>query len=89
DPVASSESTIVDLMSHRTRLPHHAFIDFPDSVLYYIHCFWYLRPSAGFHELLQYDNHMYNLMSFFPPLLVRMPFEKYVASFILEPLGMR
>ena len=31
---------------------------------------------------------MYTLLSYFPSLLVGVPFEKYVNDFILEPLGM-
>jgi CubicO group peptidase (beta-lactamase class C family) len=48
----------------------------------------YLKPSTGFRDLWQYNNHMYTLLSYFPSLLVGVPFEKYVNDFILEPLGM-
>ncbi|KAJ6552222.1 beta-lactamase/transpeptidase-like protein [Mycena vulgaris] len=89
DPIASAESTIRDVMSHRTGLPRHAFISPPASVSDTIRRLRYLRPSTGFRERYQYSNHMYTLLSYFPPLLVGIPFEKYVNAFIIEPLGMR
>ncbi|KAF7345808.1 Beta-lactamase class penicillin binding protein [Mycena venus] len=89
DPVASAESTIVDVMSHRTGLPRHDLIFFPtDTVPDSIRRFRYLRPSTGFREHWQYNNHMYTLLSYFPPLLLEIPFEQYVNDFITEPLGM-
>ncbi|KAJ7269021.1 beta-lactamase/transpeptidase-like protein [Mycena rebaudengoi] len=88
DPIASAESTIVDVMSHRTGLPRHDLIFFPaDTVPDSIRRFRYLRPSTGFREHWQY-NHMYTLLSYFPLLLLGIPFEQYVNDFITEPLGM-
>ncbi|KAJ7450791.1 beta-lactamase/transpeptidase-like protein [Mycena latifolia] len=89
DPVASAGSTILDVMSHRTGLPRHDFVSSPsDTVPVAIRRLRYLKPSTEFRELWQYNNHMYTLLSYFPPLLVGIPFEKYVNDFILEPLGM-
>ncbi|KAJ7111362.1 beta-lactamase/transpeptidase-like protein, partial [Mycena epipterygia] len=94
DPVASAESTIMDVMSHRTGLPRHGFTTSPsDTVLDSAGRSWirrvkYLKPSTGFREQWQYNNHMYTLLSYFPPLLTGIPFEKYVHSFIIELLGM-
>ncbi|KAJ7144400.1 beta-lactamase/transpeptidase-like protein [Mycena epipterygia] len=93
NPIASAESTIEDVMSHRTGLPRHALshplISKSDTALDSIRRLKYLRPSAGFRELWQYNNHMYTLLSYFPPLLVGIQFEKYVNDFILAPLGMQ
>ncbi|KAJ7144411.1 beta-lactamase/transpeptidase-like protein [Mycena epipterygia] len=89
DPIASAESTIADVMSHRTGLPRHALISKLDTALDSIRRLKYLRPSIGFRELWQYNNHMYTLLSCFPPLLVGIQFEKYVNDFILAPLGMQ
>ncbi|KAJ7914440.1 beta-lactamase/transpeptidase-like protein [Mycena leptocephala] len=88
DPVASSESTIVDVMSHRTGLPRHDFILPVGTVADTIRRLRHLKPSTGFRELWQYNNHMYTLLSYFPPLLVGIPFETYVNDFILQPLNM-
>ncbi|KAJ7712564.1 beta-lactamase/transpeptidase-like protein [Mycena metata] len=87
DPVASSESTILDVMSHRTGLPRHDLLPHED-VHEVIRNLRYLKPSTGFRELYQYNNHMYTLLSALPEVLVGIPFETYVNDFILEPLGM-
>ncbi|KAJ7814921.1 beta-lactamase/transpeptidase-like protein [Mycena olivaceomarginata] len=90
DPVASSETTIQDAMSHRTGLPRHDFILHADvgTVSETIGRLRYLKPSTGFRELWQYNNFMYTVLSYFPPLLTGIPFETYVNDFILQPLGM-
>ncbi|KAJ6570537.1 beta-lactamase/transpeptidase-like protein [Mycena vulgaris] len=58
DPVASAESTIIDLMSHRTELPCHDFSYFisNDCIPALIQRLKYLKPSAGFRETFQYNN---------------------------------
>ncbi|KAJ7118448.1 beta-lactamase/transpeptidase-like protein [Mycena crocata] len=89
DPIASAESTIQDVMSHRTGLPlHNPIISLTDTVPEIIGRLRYLKPSAGFREQYQDENHMYTLLSFFPPLLTGIPSETYVNDFIIEPLGM-
>ncbi|KAJ7178172.1 beta-lactamase/transpeptidase-like protein [Mycena filopes] len=88
DPIASAESTILDVMSHRTGLPRHDFILQHGTVTDTIARLRYLKPSAGFREQWQYNNHMYSLLSSFPLLLTGIPFETYVDRFILKPLGM-
>ncbi|KAJ7607677.1 beta-lactamase/transpeptidase-like protein [Roridomyces roridus] len=89
DPLASAESTIVDVMSHRTGLPRHDFIfRLSDSVHESIRRLRHLKPSASFRSLHQYNNHMYTLLSSFPSLLTGIPFETYADQFIFKPLGM-
>ncbi|KAJ7695240.1 beta-lactamase/transpeptidase-like protein [Mycena olivaceomarginata] len=88
DPTASSQTTIQDAMSHRTGMPRRDFIFPSDTVPDIIRRLRYLKPSTGFRELYQYNNHMYTLLSFFPPLLSGIPFEIYVNDFILKPLGL-
>lgn len=50
----------------------------------------FLRPSAEFREVWQYDNSMYTLLSYLPPLLLpsKTPFARYVKEYIFDPLGM-
>ncbi|KAJ6469361.1 beta-lactamase/transpeptidase-like protein [Mycena sanguinolenta] len=93
DPVASSESTITDLMSHRTGLPRHdvAFsLSIFDSVPSIVKRLRYLKPSTGFRENAQYNNMMYTVLSYLPTALLpdKPPFARYVKEHILDPLGM-
>ncbi|KAF7349434.1 Beta-lactamase class penicillin binding protein [Mycena sanguinolenta] len=89
DPVATRESTIVDLMSHRTGLPRHDFMGPLDmSPADVISRLQYLRPSAGFREQTQYNNHMYTVLSHLPSALLNTTYEKYVHDNIFNPLGM-
>ncbi|KAJ6609281.1 beta-lactamase/transpeptidase-like protein [Mycena sp. CBHHK59/15] len=92
DPVASSESTITDLMSHRTGLPAHnfGFFLFNDSLPSVFQRLKYLKPSTGFREDTQYNNFMYAVLSYLPTALLphKPPFARYVEEHILEPLGM-
>ncbi|KAJ7336729.1 hypothetical protein DFH08DRAFT_1017783 [Mycena albidolilacea] len=67
DPVASAQSTITDLMAHRTGLPAYDFAYFlnNDSIpavytlLLQIEHAQYLKPSLGFRVVAQYNNIMY------------------------------
>ncbi|KAJ7686213.1 beta-lactamase/transpeptidase-like protein [Mycena rosella] len=89
DPVATSESTILDLMSHRTGLPRHDFMaPLDDDTANVISRLQYLRPSTGFREQLQYNNHMYTVLSHLPRALLNTSFEDYVHDNIFAPLGM-
>ncbi|KAJ7155199.1 beta-lactamase/transpeptidase-like protein [Mycena filopes] len=89
DPVASSESTVVDIMSHRTGLPRHDFLTpLNVSSADVIPRLQHLRPSTGFREQTQYNNHMYTVLSYLPTLLLNTTFEQYVRDNILAPLGM-
>ncbi|KAF7338796.1 Beta-lactamase class penicillin binding protein [Mycena sanguinolenta] len=91
DPVASSESTITDLMSHRTGLPRHDAAWSPlDDVPSIVKRLRYLKPSTGFRENAQYNNMMYMVLSYLPTALLpdKPPFARYVKKHILDPLGM-
>ncbi|KAJ7487901.1 beta-lactamase/transpeptidase-like protein [Mycena latifolia] len=89
DPVASRESTILDLMSHRTGLPRHDFMAPLDgAVADVISHLQYLRPSTGFREQLQYNNHMYTVLSYLPQALLNVTYEDYVRDNIFVPLGL-
>ncbi|KAJ6627618.1 beta-lactamase/transpeptidase-like protein [Mycena sp. CBHHK59/15] len=91
DPVASSESTITDLMSHRTGMPRHDLAySLSDAILPLIKRLRYLKPSTGFRENTQYSNIMYAVLSYLPTALLpaKPPFARYVKEHIFEPLGM-
>ncbi|KAJ7494033.1 beta-lactamase/transpeptidase-like protein, partial [Mycena latifolia] len=92
DPVASSESTIIDLMSHRTGLPRHddSYFVLNDTLPALVKRLRYLKPSAGFRETFQYNNIMYAVLSYLPTALLphKPPFARYVTDHILDPLGL-
>ncbi|KAF9463776.1 beta-lactamase/transpeptidase-like protein [Collybia nuda] len=91
DPVATKQTTILDIMSHRTGLPRHDFSPkASDDVLDVIKKLKFHKPSAKFREVWQYNNNMYTVLSHLPPLLLksRISFAQYVKENILDPLGM-
>ncbi|KAJ7766554.1 beta-lactamase/transpeptidase-like protein [Mycena maculata] len=92
DPVASSESTITDLMGHRTGMPAHDFSYFVlnDTIPAMLQRLQHLKPSTGFREVYQYNNFMYAALSYLPTALLphQPPFASYVKDNIIDPLGM-
>ncbi|KAJ6462271.1 beta-lactamase/transpeptidase-like protein [Mycena vitilis] len=92
DPIASSESTITDLMSHRTGLPGSDFSYFTanDTIPALLQRLKYLKPSAGFREFYQYTNMMYAILSYLPTVLLphKPSFTRYVTDNIIAPLGL-
>ncbi|KAJ7774038.1 beta-lactamase/transpeptidase-like protein [Mycena metata] len=92
DAIASSESTIADLMSHRTGLPAHdfGFFLFNDTFPAVIERLQYLKPSLGFRDAAQYNNIMYAILSYLPTaLLPNKPlFARYVKEHIIDRLGL-
>ncbi|CAK5272059.1 unnamed protein product [Mycena citricolor] len=91
DPVATAQSTITDLMSHRTGMPRHDFAySRTDDVPTLISRMKYLKPSTGFRENPQYSNLMYEFLSYLPTALLpdHPAFTEYVKAHIIDPLGM-
>ncbi|KAJ6563803.1 beta-lactamase/transpeptidase-like protein [Mycena capillaripes] len=88
DPVATRESNIIDLMSHRTGVPLHDYMTPLDIFPADIARLQYARPSSGFREHTQYNNHMYTVLSYLPQTLLNITYENYVHDNILAPLGM-
>ncbi|KAG5649740.1 hypothetical protein H0H81_002237 [Sphagnurus paluster] len=91
DPVATEEATPLDLMTHRTGYTLHDFsYRYSDDVPAVIEKMQYLRQSAGFRDVWQYNNNMYTTLSYLPTLLLpnKPPFARYVKEFIFDKLGM-
>ncbi|KAJ7154577.1 beta-lactamase/transpeptidase-like protein [Mycena filopes] len=91
DPFASAQSTITDLMSHRTGMPRHDFAySVSDEVPALTERLQHLKPSTGFRENLQYTNIMYAVLSYLPTALLpdKPPFGRYVKQHLFDPLGM-
>ncbi|KAJ3789678.1 beta-lactamase/transpeptidase-like protein [Lentinula aff. detonsa] len=87
-----------DMLSHRTGLPRHDQSGHPleggvpemvnlhfSSVISHLR---YLRPSAEVRETWQYNNLMYETLSYLPELLVGQVFESYVTENLFKPLNM-
>ncbi|KAK0458282.1 beta-lactamase/transpeptidase-like protein [Desarmillaria tabescens] len=91
DPVASTRSTIVDLMSHRTGLPRDDLMyAWADDIHSLLARFKFLRPSTEFRDKWQYNNNMYTLLSYLPTVVLpsRTPYTQYVKEHIFDPLGL-
>ena len=48
----------------------------------------YRRPSADFGETFQYNNLMYETLSYLPEALLNQTYEVYIAEHIFKPLNM-
>lgn len=48
----------------------------------------HLRPSASFREAFQYNNIMYEVLSYLPQILLNQTFESYIAEHLFTPLNM-
>ncbi|KAJ7839007.1 beta-lactamase/transpeptidase-like protein, partial [Mycena olivaceomarginata] len=82
--------TIHDMLSHRTGLPRHDYSGQPRErgVSEMISTLRYLRPSAALREQYQYNNIMYETLSYLQPTLLNQTFESYIGEHIFTPLGM-
>ncbi|TFK22695.1 beta-lactamase/transpeptidase-like protein [Coprinopsis marcescibilis] len=90
DEEAQRSATIQDLLSHRTGLPRHDFSGTSRNgdVGQVISVLRHLRPSASFRETVQYNNLMYESLSYLPRVLLNQTYENYVREHLLAPLNM-
>ncbi|KAL1746134.1 beta-lactamase/transpeptidase-like protein [Schizophyllum fasciatum] len=91
DPIASSETTIIDAMSHRTGLPRHDLsYSFNETLTSLIRKLPHLKPSTEFRTAWQYNNIMYAALSCLPSLVLpsQPPFACYVKEHIFDRLGL-
>ncbi|KAJ7615928.1 beta-lactamase/transpeptidase-like protein [Roridomyces roridus] len=81
---------IQDMLSHRTGLPRHDMSRAvrEGGVKEMISTMRYLRPSAALREQYQYNNLMFETLSYLPPTLLNQTFESYISEHIFDPLGM-
>ncbi|KAF9057542.1 beta-lactamase/transpeptidase-like protein [Panaeolus papilionaceus] len=86
----SRSVTIQDMLSHRTGMPRHDFsgIQRKGSVSEMIATLRYLRPSSEFRETFQYNNLMYETLSYLPQVLLGQTFESYIDEHLFKPLNM-
>ncbi|KAE9390247.1 beta-lactamase/transpeptidase-like protein [Gymnopus androsaceus JB14] len=91
DPVASTKSTVSDLMSHRTGMPRHDHMyEASENISSLITRMRHLKPSANFREIFQYTNIMYIVLSYLPSALIpsKPTYAEYVSEYIFKPLGL-
>ncbi|KAJ3758951.1 beta-lactamase/transpeptidase-like protein [Lentinula raphanica] len=93
---------IQDMLSHRTGMPRHDQSGRPDGEISFnfvsqmlifrcciqISKLRYLRPSAEVRETWQYNNLMYETLSYLPELLVGQAYESYIDEHIFKSLDM-
>ena len=48
----------------------------------------YLRPSADFREMFQYNNLMFETLSYLPEVPLNQTYETYIREHIFKPLSM-
>lgn len=83
-------ATIQDLLSHRTGLPRHDFSgtgtrrDTREAIT----TLRYLRSSATFRQTFQYNNLMYETLSYLPTLFLNQTYETYIQQHLFDPLNM-
>ncbi|PPQ91367.1 hypothetical protein CVT25_004134 [Psilocybe cyanescens] len=82
--------TLQDMLSHRTGLPRHDLsgVQRKGGVAQMISTLRYLRPSAEFRETFQYNNLMYETLSYLPYILLNQTYESYIAQHLFNPLNM-
>jgi CubicO group peptidase (beta-lactamase class C family) len=90
DPVATSETTLVDILCHRTGLAPHNCLwflgPFTRSQLYYR--LRYLAPAAPFRSTYIYSNLMYMVAGYLLETILGENYEDIIRTNILDPLGM-
>jgi CubicO group peptidase (beta-lactamase class C family) len=94
DPYVTQEFTIRDLLTHRSGLGLGAgdLMIWPDSSkvtkAQLIHNLRYLKPVSSFRSKYDYDNLLYIVAGDIVTRVAKMPYEDFVESRIMKPLGM-
>ncbi|KAJ3114553.1 hypothetical protein HDU96_001972 [Phlyctochytrium bullatum] len=89
DPVADSQATLIDILSHRTGLPEDNFLSIlyntTEAVLAHVK---YVKPTAQFREKFQYSNYMYTLAGTIGGQVYNEGWNELIQSRLLEPIEM-
>ncbi|KAF9555829.1 beta-lactamase/transpeptidase-like protein [Agrocybe pediades] len=82
--------TLQDMVSHRTGMPRHDYSGAPreGGISEMISTMRYLRPSAEFRETFQYNNLMYETLSYLPQVLLNQTYESYISQHLFKPMNM-
>ncbi|EFH85792.1 serine hydrolase [Ktedonobacter racemifer] len=90
DPIATEQTTVRDLLAHRTGMPRYD-LGWYNSSLSRKDLFerlQYLEPNKKFREVWQYQNLMYMTAGYLIEVLTGQTWEEFVQHHILTPLGM-
>ncbi len=91
DPYMTEHLTMRDAMSHRTGLPRHdvTWYVHPELKLRdLVHILRYMEPAYQPRTRMHYQNHMFTLATVVVEELSGMPWDAFVQTRILDPLGM-
>jgi CubicO group peptidase (beta-lactamase class C family) len=91
DPVVTERVTLTDLLSHRSGLPRHdlAWLGFPElSREEIVRRLRYLPLNMDLRQTFQYSNLGYMLAGYAVEVASGMPWEDFLRSRLLTPLGM-
>ncbi|KAF8316080.1 beta-lactamase/transpeptidase-like protein, partial [Clavulina sp. PMI_390] len=89
DPLAESETELVDLATHRTGLPRHEMgWKRRADLKYTIRSMRWLRPSAGWRDTFQYTNWGYMTLAHLIDTLSLQSFHSFVNQHIFAPLNL-
>jgi CubicO group peptidase (beta-lactamase class C family) len=90
DPYATRETTIRDLLTHRTGLPSTDF--FWDREPYTqqesIHRLRYVKPTTSFRSTMEYQNTVFAIGGAIIEKVTSMPWDAFIRQRIFAPLGM-
>ncbi len=89
DPVATKQTTMRDLLAHRTGLPHHSGADPARKRSDLLKRLPYLQPCKEFRSGFQYSNKNYILAGLVIEAVSRKSWEEFVRESILDPLEMK
>lgn len=92
DPYATRETTVRDLLTHRTGLPGVDLLWAVRENQYtapeMMHRLRYVKPTASFRNTWQYNNVVYGIGGLLVEKLSGMPWETFIRTRIFTPLGM-
>ncbi|MCD4785596.1 MAG: serine hydrolase [Candidatus Eremiobacteraeota bacterium] len=91
DKYVAEHLTLRDALCHRSGLPRHDIVWWVNSGLSrkeIMDRLQYLKPSYGFREIMQYNNHMYVLSGYVVEKITGKSWEESVRERIFKPLGM-
>ncbi|EFH85793.1 serine hydrolase [Ktedonobacter racemifer] len=90
DPIATEQTTVRDLLAHRTGMPRYDLMWYNSSLSRkeVFERLPYLEPNKGFREVWQYQNLMYMTAGYLIEALAGQTWEEFVQQRILTPLGM-